>query len=119
MKGLVLLAGAVGGAFVLWGSAAGASSLHSARPLVRNAAVSKHRIPLSGAAGLGTPRTLDGVPAKGSYAFLLELYARPTGRVYDATLSHGLSAARAAAVSPLHTATFSVSIASSTRPARR
>jgi subtilisin family serine protease len=43
------------------------------------------------------PRGLKGVPAKGSYAFLLKLGVQPTGRVYEASLPLGKSAARVAA----------------------
>jgi hypothetical protein len=48
---------------------------------------------------------VDGVPAKGNYAFLLKLGTTSTGRVYESTLSRGVgtSAARAAAKSQLAT----------------
>ncbi len=81
MKGLVPLALAVAASMVLWGSAAGAAPDGSALPPAQSIAASKHHIPLSMAAGLAKPRGLDGVPAKGSYAFLLRLDTAPTGRV--------------------------------------
>ena len=62
-----------------------------------------HRISLSVAKIGAKPRGLDGVPGKGSYAFLLKLKAEPTGRAYDANLSRSRSAARAAARNELLT----------------
>ena len=100
MKGFVLLALAGATAVVLWVSAAGAA--HTGGPLAQSAAATKLHIPLSKAAGL-RPRSLKGVPSKGSYAFLLKLAVQPTGRVYNANLSLGKPAARAAAESQFAT----------------
>src|SRR5579862_1035231 len=103
MKGFVLLAGAVSAAIALSVSAAGAAP-GSATPLARSALVGAHRIPLSAAGADAKPRGLDGVPASGSYGFLLKLATEPTGRAYDTTLlSHGLRAARTAATDQLAT----------------
>src|SRR5262249_19566579 len=86
------------------GAAAGAAPDGSALPPAHSVdAMSKHQIPLSGATRDAKPRGLAGVPAKGSYAFLLKLSAQATGRVYDATLARGQSAARAAARTQLAT----------------
>ncbi|HEV8180018.1 MAG TPA: hypothetical protein VGP54_06935, partial [Gaiellaceae bacterium] len=103
MKGFVLMACAVAAGMVLWGSAAGAAQDGSAGPLAQSVAVSTRHIPLSRAAGIAKPQALAGVPAKGSYAFLLKLGTEPTARVYDASLPHGLSAARTAAKDQLAT----------------
>ena len=105
MKGLVLLAIAGATAVVLWVSAAGAAQNGSGGPLAQSAAVSKLHIPLSQAGGQ-QPRSLvgvDGVPAKGSYAFLLKLNTVPTGVAYYANLSQGRSVARTAAQDQLAT----------------
>ena len=101
MKGLVLLAGAVAAGMILLGSAAGAAPGGSARPPAQSIAVSRDQIPLPRAAGVAKPQALAGVPAKGNYAFLLKLGTESTGRAYDANLSRGLSAARAAAADQL------------------
>jgi subtilisin family serine protease len=105
MKWLVPFAVAIAAGMVLWGSAAGASPGGAVGPLAKGVAVSHHQIPVSRANG-AMPRGLrgvDGVPAKGSYAFLLKLGTASTGRVYESTLSHGVSAARTAAKSQLAT----------------
>src|SRR5215831_5541422 len=102
MKWLVPFAVAVAAAMVLWGSAAGASPGGAVGPLAKGLAVSHQNIPLSKVHG-STPHGLDGVPAKGNYAFLLKLNATSTGRVYESTLSRGVSAARTAAKSQLAT----------------
>jgi subtilisin family serine protease len=98
MRGTVLLAGAVAVGVVLWAAAAGASD---GRPLARSAGVGSQTIPLSAVRQGSKPRGLPGVPAKGSYAFLLKLDVQPTARAYDASLSQGRSAARAAATNEL------------------
>jgi subtilisin family serine protease len=103
MKVVVLLAVAVAAAVVLWVSAAGAALRGSGGPLAQSVAVSAHRIPLSGAAGIAKPQALAGVPAKGSYAFLLKLGVEPTARAYYSKLSLGQSTARAAAQDQLAT----------------
>jgi subtilisin family serine protease len=99
VKGLVLLALAGATAVVLWVSAAGAA--HTGGPLARSADVTTRHIPLSKASRVVKPRGLKGVPAKGSYAFLLKLGTQPTGRVYEASLPRGKSAARVAAKNQL------------------
>jgi subtilisin family serine protease len=103
MKGLVPVAVVVAAAVALWVSAAGAAQNTTAGPLSRSVTVTKGRIPLAAAASGMKARALDGVPAKGSYAFLLKLDAASTGRVYEATFSHGLSIARSAAIDQLAT----------------
>jgi len=103
MKGLVLLAVAVATAVVLGVSAAGAALHDSAGPLARSVAVSNHKIPLSAVARGMKARALRGVPAHGSYAFLLKLGVEPTARAFYSSLSLGQSAARAAAKSQLAT----------------
>jgi subtilisin family serine protease len=107
MKWLVPFAVAVAAGMVLWGSAAGASPGGAVGPLAKGVALAHHQIPVSKANG-ATPRGLvgvDGVPAKGNYAFLLKLGTTSTGRVYESTLSRGVgtSAARTAAKSQLAT----------------
>jgi subtilisin family serine protease len=94
-KGLVLLAFAVATGLALWGSAAGAAPGSSGWPPAKSAAASRARLPLSNATA--KPRALKGVPAKGSYAFLLKLGIAPTGRVFESTLPEGRTAARTAA----------------------
>ena len=103
MKGLVLLAVAVATAVVLGVSAAGAALHGSAGPLARSVAVSKHQIPLSATARGMKARALRGVPAHGSYAFLLKLGVEPTARAFYSSLSLGQSTAQAAAKSQLAT----------------
>ena len=102
-KGLVLLACVVAAAMAIFGTAAGAAPDGSALPLARGIAVSNHKIPLSRAIRDLKPHRLAGVPAKGSYAFLLKLSTQSTGHVYDATLAQGRSAAGAAARNQLAT----------------
>lgn len=102
MKGSVPFTAAVIAAIALVGSAAGAAG-NSGGPLARSAVTSLHRISLSAANGGAKPRGLDGVPGKGSYAFLLRLKAVATGRAYEANLSRGRSAARTAAKNQLAT----------------
>jgi subtilisin family serine protease len=102
MKWLVPFAVAVAAAMVLWGSAAGASPGGAVGPLAKGISLSHHQIPLS-KAGSAKPRGLERVPAKGNYAFLLKLGTASTGRVYESTLSRGVSAARMAAKSQLAT----------------
>jgi subtilisin family serine protease len=99
MKGLVLLALIVAVGMALGGAAAGAAS---SGPVAKNAAVSNQHIPRSAASGMAKAR-VAGVPAKGSYAFLLKLGVEPTGVVYDSNLSRGRNAARAAARDQLTT----------------
>ncbi|HEY1563557.1 MAG TPA: S8 family serine peptidase [Gaiellaceae bacterium] len=99
-KRLVLLASALASGVLLWGSAAGAAPGGSAVPLARSAGVPAHHIPNSAAGGVAEPRGL-GVPASGSYGFLLRLDTEPTGRAYLAGLSRGRTAARTAATSEL------------------
>jgi len=98
MRGTVLLAGAVAAGMVLWAAAAGASD---GRQPAQSAAVGAHTIPLSAVRQDKKPRGLAGVPATGSYAFLLKLDVQPTAHVYDAHLSQGRSAARVAATNQL------------------
>ena len=100
MKALVPLAG-VAAATVLFGSAAGAAPAGSALKPARSAGVSQQRVALSRAGLDARPRGLAGVPRQGSYGFLLELRTAATGRVYEASLSHGRAAARVAAVDQL------------------
>jgi subtilisin family serine protease len=102
VKSFVLLALAGAIAVVLGVSAAGAAQNGSGGPLARSAAATKLQVPLSRAAGL-EPRSLRGVPSKGSYAFLLKLGVQPTGHTYNANLSLGKAAARAAAKSQFAT----------------
>jgi subtilisin family serine protease len=101
MKGFVLLAMAVATAVVLGVSAAGAALQGSAGPLARSVAVTKHQLPASAAGLVGKARALQGVPAHGSYAFLLKLGIEPTARAYYSSLSLGQSRARASAKSQL------------------
>jgi subtilisin family serine protease len=101
MKGIFLWAGAAALGIAFWVSAAGAAPSGSAAPLAQSAVVGAHAIPLSAARGIARPRALSGVPATGSYGFLLKLGTEPTARAYDASLSHGLSAARTAATDQL------------------
>jgi subtilisin family serine protease len=98
---LVAVAIALGASAVLWGSAAGAAPDGSAKPLVPSAAVPAHHISLSKASGAEL-RSL-GVPAEGSYGFLLKLGIEGTARAYDAKLSLGRTAARTAAQNQLAT----------------
>jgi len=100
VKGFALLALVSATAVVLWVSAAGAAQ--TGGPLARSAAVTTRHIPLSKASRV-MPRSLKGVPAKGSYAFLLKLGIQPTGLAYEASLPLGKSAARAAAKQQLTT----------------
>ena len=100
MNGTVLRAVVVAAGMVLWAAAAGASSGHSP---ARSAAVGARAIPLSAAKLAARPRALGGVPAHGTYAFLLKLGVEPTARTYDSTLAEGRSAARAAATNQLAT----------------
>jgi subtilisin family serine protease len=100
MKVLGLLAGGVAAALILFGSAAGAAPKGSALP-ARTAVAARHGISLSRLARSARPRGLAGVPARGSYAFLLGLRAEPTGRAYAAALVRGRAAARTAAVDEL------------------
>ena len=100
MKGFVLLALAGATAVVLWVSAAGAAQ--TGGPLAKSAVVPTRHVPLLKATG-AKPRSLKGVPAKGNYAFLLELGVVPTGTAYDANLPRGKSAARVAARDQLAT----------------
>jgi subtilisin family serine protease len=105
MKGFFLLPVAVATAVVLWVSAAGAAQPGSGGPLAQSAVVGTLHGPLSQADG-SQPRSLvgvDGVPAKGSYAFLLKLSTVPTGVAYYANLSEGRTEARAAARDQLST----------------
>src|SRR5437899_1661887 len=102
MKGSLPFAAAVVAAIALVSSTAGAAGGGAGTP-ARGAAVSIHRISLSAAKGLAKPRGLEGIPAKGSYAFLLKLKTEPTGRAYDANLYRGRSEARAAAKNQLTT----------------
>jgi subtilisin family serine protease len=102
MKLLVPFAVAVAAAMVLWGSAAGASPGRAVGPLAKGISLSHHQIPLS-KAGSAKPRGLDGVPAKGNYAFLLKLGTASTGRVYESALPRGVRAARTAAKDQLAT----------------
>jgi subtilisin family serine protease len=103
MKGFVLLAGAVSAGIAFSVSAAGAAPGGSAAPLARSVLVRTHRIPLPAASAAAKPRGVDGVPATGSYGFLLKLAVEPTGRAYDASLPRGLRAARTAATDQLAT----------------
>jgi subtilisin family serine protease len=61
-----------------------------------------HRIPLS-AVSAAKPSSLDGVPARGGYGFLLKLATSSTASAYHASLPEGRSTARAAARSQLAT----------------
>ncbi len=98
---LVAVASVLAGSTVLWGSAAGAAPDGSAKPLVQSAAVAAHHIALS-TASPAELRSL-GVPAKGSYGFLLKLGTAATAHAYDANLARGRTAARVAAVNQLAT----------------
>src|SRR5690349_18240184 len=98
MKATVLSAGVVAAGMVLWATAAGASSGPAAAGI---ASVGSRAIPLSAARLTAQPRGLRGVPAHGSYAFLLKLGVEPTARAYYSTLSEGRTAARASAQSQL------------------
>ena len=98
MRGNALLVGVVAAGLVLWAAAAGASTGPSP---ARSAAVGARTIPLSAARRVAQPRALRGVPAHGSYAFLLKLGIEPTARAYDSTLSEGRTMARAAATNQL------------------
>jgi Subtilase family len=100
-RGLAAPATAVAAVLVLWATAAAPGS--SGGPLTRGVGAATGRLSLAGRSLDATPRGLPGVPATGSYGFFLELHAAPTGRVYDATLARGKSAARAAAESQLAT----------------
>jgi subtilisin family serine protease len=102
VKGLVLLAGVLAAAMVLWGSAAGAAPSGSAA-LADSVSVARHHVSLGELKGVAEPEALNGVPAKGSYGFLLKLGTEPTGRAYQSNLSHGVSAAREAASDQLAT----------------
>src|SRR5215471_7007498 len=102
MKGIVLLAGGAAAAIALGVSAAGAAPDGSALPVARTAGAPAHQT-ISGARIGAKPRSLAGVPATGSYAFLLTLGAEPTMRAYYSSLSRGRSAARAAATRQLAT----------------
>ncbi len=101
MKWLVLSACAVVAGMALW--ATGAAAGGSGAPLARSTSAASHRIPLSKVTGGAKPRSLRGVPQQGSYAFLLKVDAKPTGRVYEANLPRGESAARTAASEQLAT----------------
>ena len=97
MKGFILLPVAVATAVVLWVSAAGAAGLGG--PLAQSAIVAKPHVQLADTSA-ALPRSLvgvDGVPAKGSYAFLLKLKTVPTGVAYYANLPEGRTAASSAA----------------------
>jgi subtilisin family serine protease len=95
MKGIVLSAGAVATGIALWVSAAGAAA-GDLGPLAGSGALRARTIPLS-AVGSEKPRALAGVPAAGSYGFLLRLGTESTARAYDTSLTHGLTRAGAAA----------------------
>src|SRR5215470_305444 len=100
-KGLVLLSFAVTAGLVLLGTAAGAALGGSGGPLAKSIATSKARLPHSAATEVTGPRPLKGVPAHGSYAFLLKLGVEPTGRAYESNLGAGRTAARLAATNQL------------------
>ena len=90
MKGFGLLSVAVAAAVILGVSAAGAAQNGAGGPLAQGVNVGNVHVPASLAAGGAKPRSLigvDGVPAKGSYAFLLKLNTVPTGVAYYANLS--------------------------------
>src|SRR3954470_15778722 len=89
-KGLVQAAVAAAAALALFGSASA----------VGGATAPTHLIPPS--AITGSPRLL-GVPAQGSYGFLLKLSTESTSRAYNASLTAGKSSARVAAKSQLAT----------------
>ena len=102
MRAKVMLAVAAAIAVTLWVSAAGAAQFGTGGPLAQGVTVGNVHIPASGT----MPRSLigvDGVPAKGSYAFLLQLKTEPTGVAYKANLTIGRNAARAAARDQLST----------------
>src|SRR3954452_22272630 len=104
MKAFVLLSVAVAATVILGVSAAGAAQKGSGGPLAQGANVGNTHVAASTDAVM--PRSLigvDGVPAKGSYAFLLKLQTVPTGVAYYANLSQGGSAARTAAQDQLAT----------------
>ncbi|MDX6481554.1 MAG: hypothetical protein QOG85_2064 [Gaiellaceae bacterium] len=99
MKRFFLLPAALAAAVVLGVSAAGAAQNGSAGPLAQGISVGNLSSHFA-ATGAVQPRSLvgvDGVPAKGSYAFLLKLTATPTGVAYYANLPQGRFAARSAA----------------------
>ena len=98
MKTTVLLATVVAAGMVLWAAAAGASGGPAAAEI---GSVGARAIPLSAARLTAQPRGLRGVPAHGSYAFLLKLAVEPTARAYYSTLSRGKAAARASAQTQL------------------
>jgi subtilisin family serine protease len=64
--------------------------------------VTKGHIPLSKTSGT-LPRSMKGVPSKGSYAFLLKLKTEPTGMAYNAFRYAGKAAASTAAKNQLAT----------------
>ena len=100
MKRFGLLSVAVAATVILGVSAAGAAQNGAGGPLAQGANVGNVHVPASLAAGGSMPRSLigvDGVPAKGSYAFLLKLNTVSTGVAYYANLSHGKTAANTAA----------------------
>ena len=103
MRGLVPLAVAIAAGMILAGSGAGAAPGGSALPAARSAALPAHTIHLSGARVDSRPHPLAGVPGSGGYAFLLRLSTASTLRAYDASLTRGPSAARAAAKDQLAT----------------
>lgn len=98
---IVPVAIALAASTVLWASAAGAAPDGSAKPLVQSAAVAARHIALSKASGAEL-RSL-GVPAKGSYGFLLKLGTEATARAYNANLARGRTAAGMAAQNQLAT----------------
>jgi subtilisin family serine protease len=100
VKATVLLSGVVASALVLWAAAAGAAGGPSP---ARGAVVGAHAIPLSAAGHGARPRGLRGVPAHGSYGFLLKLGVESTARAYYSSLAQGRSTARFAAKSQLAT----------------
>jgi subtilisin family serine protease len=102
VKALVLLAVAAATAVVLWVSAAGAAQNSSGGPLAQGIAATAGRIPLSKTSGT-LPRGMQGVPSKGSYAFLLKLKTEPTGTAYNAFRPQGKIAAATAAKNQLAT----------------
>ncbi len=100
MKSFGLLSVAVAATVILGVSAAGAAQNGAGGPLAQGVSVGNVHVPASLAAGGAMPRSLigvDGVPAKGSYAFLLKLRTVPTGVAYYANLSSGKAEARTAA----------------------
>src|SRR5438874_12293124 len=99
MKGFVLLVCALAAGIALSVSVAGAAPSGA---VAQSAAVGAHTIRLSAVSG-AKPRGLVGVPATGTYGFLLKLTAKPTARAYASSLPHGLRTARAAATDQLAT----------------